>query len=198
MDFATLSKQVAEQDALEWIGLVTGILYVFLAAKEKPLCWVFGIISCACIAWKSFTDYKLIADGVLQVFYIVMGFIGLYQWVRIRNNNHLKGIIQSSWKQHVIAIMACLLFSIPFSWWLIEHAGARYGYLDTALTLLSVYATILLVRKDLHNWIYWIIIDIVYVGLYVKSDGLLFALLYLVYAAVAVWGFNNWKSLRKA
>jgi nicotinamide mononucleotide transporter len=139
----------------------------------------------------------LIADGVLQVFYIVIGFVGLYQWVVGQKNNQPKNVIQSSWKQHVLAIILCLLFSIPFSWWLIEHAGARYGYLDTALTLLSVYATILLVRKDLHNWIYWIVIDVVYVGLYLKSDGLLFALLYFVYAAVAVWGFRQWRSHAK-
>ena len=193
MDFATLVSQISEQDLIEWIGLITGILYVVLAAKQKPSCWIFGIISCACIAWKSFMDYKLIADDILQVFYIVIGFIGLKEWIKGGVDNKHKPIITSALIKHLIAIVVCLLLAIPISWLLIEYAGAKYGYLDTALTLLSVYATILLVKKDLHNWIFWIIIDIVYVGLYWKSGGLLFAVLYFIYAIIAYWGFRKWK-----
>ena len=193
MDLSLLSSQIAEQDALEWIGLITGIVYVVLASIQKPICWIFGIISSFCLAWKSFEDYKLMADGVLQVFYIVIGFYGLYTWLAGRIDHQPKPVITSSIKLHGIAIVICLLMSIPASWLLIHYASARYGYLDTALTLLSVFATFLLVRKDLHNWIYWIIIDIIYVLLYLKSDGILFAVLFLIYTLVAIWGYKQWK-----
>lgn len=194
MDISSFRIQVAEQDLLEWIGLFTGVLYVVLAAKQKPSCWIFGIISCACIAWKSFFDYRLIADGILQLFYIVIGFIGLVQWIKGSVDKLPKPIITSPLKIHLIACGICLLLAWPISWLLIEYAGAKYGYLDTTLTLLSVYATLLLVRKDLHNWIYWIIIDLVYVGLYWKSGGLLFAVLFLIYTLIAVWGYKQWKA----
>lgn len=188
-----LIEQIEGQDWIEWLGLITGILYVVLAAYEKPSCWIFGIVSCAAIAWKSFTEYRLIADGVLQLFYIVIGFVGLHQWISGRKENKVKPVITSPLRPHLIAIALCLLISIPVSWLLIHYAFARYGYIDTALTLLSVWATILLVRKDLHNWWYWIVIDIVYVGLYYANEGYLFALLFLVYAAVAVWGYKQWQ-----
>ena len=164
-----------------------------LAAYEKPSCWIFGIISCAAIAWKSFVDYKLIADGALQVFYIIIGVIGLYQWVKGGSANKPKPVITSPITQHVFAIAICLMVSFPLSWLLIKTAGARYGYPDTALMLLSLYATYLLVRKDLHTWWYWIVIDLVYVYLYLATDALLFALLFLVYAGVSVWGYVKWK-----
>ena len=193
MDFSTLVSQVSEQDFIEWIGLIAGILYVILAAKQKPSCWIFGIISCACIAWKSFFDYRLIADGILQVFYIVIGFIGLIQWWKGSGENLVKPIVTSPILQHAIAIVLCFLLAWPVSWVLIEYAGAKYGYLDTTLTLLSVYATILLVKKDLHNWIYWTLIDVIYTELYWKSNGVLFALLYLIYAFISIYGFSQWK-----
>jgi nicotinamide mononucleotide transporter len=75
---------------------------------------------------------------------------------------------------------------------LITYADARYGYLDTLLTFLSVWATWLLIRKDLHNWVYWIFIDLVYVGLYWGSEGYLFAILFFIYTLIAAWGLARW------
>jgi nicotinamide mononucleotide transporter len=193
MDFSILANQIAAQDELEWAGLITGILYVIFASRQQSICWWFGIISSACIAWKSFTDYKLMADGLLQVFYILIGFYGLYQWWSGSVDQHPKPVTSSPLKFHIIPIIVCLLISFPASWLLIHYASARYGYLDTALTLLSVFATFLLVRKDLHSWIYWIVIDIVYTVLYLKSEGLLFALLFLIYTIVSIWGYRQWK-----
>ncbi len=165
---------------------------MILAAYEKPLCWIFGIVSCACIAWKSFTEYKLMADVGLQTFYVAMGFIGLWNWIAVKSGEEKKSVMTMFWLKHVMVIVAVMIISYPVSILLIHYAGARYGYPDTALTLLSVWATILLVRKDLHNWVYWILIDVVYTGLYWRSGGYLFAFLYIIYAVISVWGWKKW------
>lgn len=180
------------QDVFEWTGLITGIIYVWLATYEKPSCWIFGIISSACIAWKSFADYKLMADGGLQVFYIIIGIFGLIQWMKGRVDKGQKPIITSPVLHHLCGIGICIAVSWPLSWLLIQYADARYGFVDTVLTMLSIWATILLIRKDLHNWTYWIIIDIVYVVLYWKSQGYLFAILFLLYAVISIWGWRRW------
>ncbi len=193
MNFSLLLDQATQQDAVEWAGLITGVAYVILATYERSSCWIFGIISSACIAWKSFTDYFLIADGILQLFYIVIGVIGLLQWLRGRTGDHEKPIITAPLTRHLFAIALALLISWPASWLLVTYADARYGYLDTLLTFLSVWGTLLLVRKDLHNWIYWMIIDAVYVGLYWQSGGYLFSVLFLIYAVISVWGWKQWR-----
>lgn len=193
MNLSQLAEQIAQQDAIEWIGLATGVLYVILATYEKPVCWVFGILSSASIAWKSFTDYYLIADTFLQVFYIGMGIYGLIQWNKNKASNNKRPVITSSLINHGAAILFCLLMSWPLSWVLIHYADARYGYIDTLLTCLSVWATVLLIRKDLHNWLYWMIIDVLYILLYWKTDGLLFAFLFLIYAILSVYGYRRWK-----
>ena len=193
MFFDDVAGQLAGQDLIEWAGLITGLLYVILATYEKPASWIFGLISSACIAWKSFTEYKLVADGLLQLFYMGISIIGLMSWMQGRTSVGEKAIITTPLQRHVIAIVICLVISLPVSWLLIEYASARYGYLDTVLTFLSVWATVLLVRKDLHNWIYWIIIDAVFVGLYWVSGAYLFSLLFLVYAIISVWGWGQWQ-----
>ncbi len=193
MNLSQLAEQIAQQDAMEWIGLVTGVLYVVLATYEKPSCWLFGILSSACIAWKSFTDYHLMADVVLQLFYMSIGMYGLLQWYHGSASNDKKPIVTSPWRRHLVVIFGCMILSWPLSWILIHYADARYGYVDTLLTCLSVWATFLLIRKDLHNWVYWIWIDALYLVLYWKTDGYLFALLFLIYALISIYGFQRWK-----
>ena len=193
MDATILYDQIAGQDAVEWTGLLTGLIYVFLATYQRPSCWIFGIISSACIAWKSYTDYHLMADVALQVFYIVIGVLGLWQWLRKSGDGHQRPVVTSSWSSHLIMIGICAVLSWPLSWWLIHHAAARYGYPDTLLTLLSIWATLLLIRKDLNNWVYWIVIDLVYTVLYWNTEGYLFALLFMVYGLISIWGFQRWR-----
>lgn len=193
MDISILSDQIAGQDIIEWGGLITGIAYVLLASYERPSCWIFGIISSAAIAYKSFEEYKLIADGILQVFYIAMGFVGLWNWLKGRVGEDQKPIVVSPLRHHAIAIGLCMGISIPLSWLLIRFADARFGYLDTLITLASIWATILLVKKDLHNWIYWIVLDFMLIFLYYVSEAYLFSLLFLVYTVIAFWGFKVWQ-----
>ncbi len=193
MDPSVLIEQIAAQDWIEWLGLIAGIMYVLLATYEKPSCWIFGIISSAAIAWKSFMEYKLIADGFLQIFYIVVGFIGLWQWLQGRVGNQQKPIVTSSILYHGIAIVVCFAISYPLSIVLIEYLGARFGYLDTFITVGSVWATILLVRKDLHNWIYWIVLDFMLIFLYFVSGAYLFSVLFVLYTGISVLGYLQWK-----
>ena len=194
MNKTILLDQLAKQDAIEWFGLITGIIYVILAVYEKPSCWIFGILSSIAIAWKSFVDYKLIADGFLQVFYVIIGIIGIWNWINGRVGQHEKPITESPIVFHLIAISFCLLVSIPLSSILIQYAGAKYGFPDTVISLLSIWATILLVQKDVHNWIYWVILDIMLMWLYYISGGYLFALLLLIYTLIAIVGFIQWRN----
>lgn len=198
MNFTLLSEQIASQDVIEWIGLVTGIAYVVLAAYERPSCWIFGIISSLAIAWKSFVDYLLIADGILQVFYVVIGFIGLYNWITDRGEDRKKLIVTTPLLKHLIAIILCFIASFPISYLLINYTNAKYGFIDTVITALSIWATILLVKKDLHNWLYWIVLDIALAWLYYKSGGYLFSLLMLIYTCIAFFGFVQWRKQRSA
>ena len=188
-----LLQSAIQQDFFEWTGLVTGIFYVLLAAKEKASCWIFGIISCGCIAYKDITEYHLYADAGLQLFYVVMGVIGLIQWFRMdQQRDHMLSIKKLPLRSHVLIMIIGMLISIPFGYLLNHYTDAAFSYLDSVTTVFSIIATILLIQKYLDNWYYWIVIDIVYVYLYISRGGVLFAFLMIIYTMIACYGLYAW------
>ena len=57
----------------------------------------------------------------------------------------------------------------------------------------SVVATWLMTRKVLENWLYWIVFDLVAAALYFSQGFEATAGLFLVYVALAVRGFLEWR-----
>jgi nicotinamide mononucleotide transporter len=77
-----------------------------------------------------------------------------------------------------------------------KYTAAAATYLDAFTTVFSVIATVLVTRKILENWLYWIVIDLVFVYLYSQQGGYGFAFLNVIFTIVAIIGFQNWKKMK--
>lgn len=196
--FDTILQTASSLPWTQWVAFITGIIYVVLAARENIACWIFGIISCAFIAWDDFTRYLLYADGVLQVFYVLIGIYGLYQWKYGRDAAGRElGITEKPLIWHIRIFLLGVILSIPVGYLLNLYSAAQFAYLDSLTTTFSFIATFLLVRKILSNWIYWIIIDLIYCYLFFMREGYLIALLYFIFCFIAIFGYFNWKRLKR-
>ena len=63
---------------------------------------------------------------------------------------------------------------------------------DTFTTVFSVVATILVIKKVLENWLYWIVIDLVSIFLYFEKDLHLSSILFMIYTIIAIKGYFSW------
>jgi nicotinamide mononucleotide transporter len=50
----------------------------------------------------------------------------------------------------------------------------------------------MVIKKELYNWLYWIVIDIVSVYMYFSRELQLTAFLYVFYATLAIIGYFTW------
>ncbi len=182
-----------QQSLTQWLALVTGLVYVLLAAYEKPLCWLFGIVSCMLIAFDDFLHFQLYADGVLEIAYILFGFAGLYYWLSGTGSGTTRPTVTWEWERHAMPLLGGALISIPIAIVLRTYTNAAFTFLDTLTTVFSLWATWLLVRKVLENWLYWIVIDLIYVALFWQRGGKLIAVLYTAYMLIATWGYLQWR-----
>ena len=63
---------------------------------------------------------------------------------------------------------------------------------DGFLTAGSLVGQVLLSRKKVENWLVWIVVDILYVGLYMYKGLTLTAILYGVFVLMAAVGLSTW------
>jgi len=194
MDFYyTIQQEAAALSPVDWIATITAIIYVILAARENSWCWFWGIISCSLWAYASFAFYELYLDAILQVFYVVMSFLGLYRWKKGGSGEQQdRPITRLSQRQHLYYIGGGSILALLFGYAFSEYTPAAATYWDAFTTIFSVLATFMLVNKRLDNWAYWVIIDLAYAGLYASRGAYLFALLMLAYTIIAAVAFYRW------
>jgi nicotinamide mononucleotide transporter len=175
---------------IEWIGLLTGIVYVVLSAQNKISCWYFGIVSCACIAYHDFFGgLNLYSDGILQIFYVIIGFIGLYRWKEVALS------FKSTWKTHILAIISGVIVSLIYGYAMTSFTNASFPWVDAFTTIFSIIATLFLVNRQLSAWLYFVIIDAVMTYLYFARGWELYAVLYCIFTVFAVYAVWNWLKL---
>jgi nicotinamide mononucleotide transporter len=65
--------------------------------------------------------------------------------------------------------------------------------LDGFLTAGSIVATWMLARKIMEQWLWWIVIDALSVGMLIYKELYLFAGLFTIYSVMAVIGYIKWR-----
>jgi nicotinamide mononucleotide transporter len=174
----------------DWLAIITGLLYVFLAARGKTIAWLFGIVSCAIIAVEDFSRLKLYSDGVLQLIYIVLGVAGLISWNR--DKGPFRVIRYTPW-QHIQLFGISLLAAVVLGYFFRTWTDAAFPWLDAWTTAISLIATWLTIQKVLECWLYWIVADLIYIYLYTQRDAPAFAFLFGIYTILAIYGWFLWK-----
>ncbi|HEX9987556.1 MAG TPA: nicotinamide riboside transporter PnuC [Chloroflexia bacterium] len=182
----------------EIIGVVFGLLSVWLTVKRSIWCWPTGIVSVAAFAILFF-DIKLYADMGLQIFFLATSFMGWYYWLRGgRNQTELP--ISTLTPSQVALIGVGLVASVFAVGYLFSmYTDAHIPFWDATASGMSVLAQLLLMRKKLESWYLWIAVDVLSIGIYIYKDVLLTAGLYVVFLLLAIGGLLEWrKALRVA
>lgn len=187
-------EQFWAQGWMDWTILITSIFYIILAARENIWCWFFGIISCSLWGYVSF-NANLVADGWLQVFYVGISFWGIYEWKFQKKSikDEALKVSQLSLFQHFKIIVIGVLISFPLVYILQKYSFAEAIYLDSLTTVFAIIATFMVAQKIIENWLYWIVIDVIYIYLYGSRGLWMLAVIMVIYIVIAVFGYFNWK-----
>jgi len=196
MDFLELVlKEAQAQHWAEWTAVITAVIYLVLAAAASPWCWVFGIVSCAFWAYTAFELSDLSVDALLQVFYLVISVLGLYQWFFGGEGRSPRQISTMPMYLHILLIIIGLASTYGVGWLFETYTEAAVPYLDAFTTVFSVIITFMVIYKKLENWVYWLVIDSVYVYLYWSRGSYLFTILFVVYLVLVIIGMQRWNRL---
>lgn len=180
---------------LEWWGVVTGILCVWLAAKNNILNWPIAIVSVTIYIFIFF-ESKLYADMGLQVYFLLTNLYGWYYWGKQKNNPEKQRPIAVITKNEIlISILAIIVFTIALGFLLHKNTDASFPFVDSFCTACSLIAQFFLARRVLQNWLIWIFVDIIYVGVYFSKELYATGLMYALYIIIATVGYLDWKKI---
>lgn len=188
----SLKNWIETQSLLEVSGVITGILCVYLAAKNKIWSWPLAIIS-VLIYVIIFSEAKLYADAGLQIYFLIMNIYGWYFWSRKHDQQAKVPVSHISFKESMLSVFSILMFTAVLGTYLYRGTDASFPYLDSFCTACSLVAQLLLARKIIENWLIWIVVDIIYVWVYISKDLHLTAGMYTLYILIAAIGYVDWK-----
>tara|TARA_A200000113_G_scaffold224792_1_gene243602 strand:+ start:1135 stop:1716 length:582 start_codon:yes stop_codon:yes gene_type:complete len=179
-----------------WFEIVAALLaiaYLLLAMRQDARCWIAWIISSLMYLFVMYSA-GLYMEAGLQIFYLLMGFYGLYQWqYKLANNETLKIKV---WPitTHMMCLTALFLLVITSGYILSNNTDAASPYIDAFTTWGAIIASYMVAKKILENWIYWFVIDFVSVFLFVSRELYPTALLFCLYLVLVIIGYRSWKN----
>jgi len=180
---------------LEIAGVVTSFLAIWLTAKRQMLCWPVNLVACA-LYFKLFLDVRLYSDMVLQALFGVGIVYGWVLWAR-GNRDAGRVIVQPLARgPAAIALIAGAAGALAIGWFTSHYTNAALPWIDATLTSFSLVAQYWGARRHAANWLAWIVIDTVYVGMFVVKGLTLTAGLYAAMIVLAVLGYREWVASR--
>ncbi len=194
------------ETALEIIGTVVGLLYIWLEYKASIHLWIVSIIMPA-IYLVVYYQAGLYADFGINIYYLVVAAYGWVLWKYGKKGYNTSDLDDSTTSPLPITHFplkfmpyVSLIFGSCFlliAWILIRFTDSNVPWMDSFTTALSIIGMWMLAKKYVEQWAVWIAVDIVSAGLYVYKDLYFTAALYALYAIIAIFGYKKWLEMMK-
>lgn len=188
--------------ALQIVGVCLGLLYLWLEYRASIWLWVVGIIMPIVHSVLYFRS-GLYADFSMQLYYILAGIYGLTVWMgwsHKRGNGERQEveISHTPGRTWIAIVVLYLALHAAIYTLLVCYTDSTVPFLDSATTALCIVAYWMLSRKYVEQWLVWLLVDAITVGLYIYKGIPLTAALYMLYTVLAVVGYRRWLRMMKS
>ena len=177
-------------NSLEIAGFVTGALSVWLAVRQNPWNWPFGVAN-AVSFFPVFRRARLYVDMALQLLFMAICLLGWYRWLFGGEGHSRLSVTRISSTGAIAYTAAGVAATAVFTPYL-RSVGDASPLLDALTTVLSVEAQYLMTRKVIEHWLVWMAADVIYIWLYASRGRHLTSVLYIVFFAICVAGWRDW------
>lgn len=191
---------------IEFIGTILYLWSAWLVARRRILTWPVGIVS-VLLYMALFYQIRLYSDMLEQVYYLITSIYGWWQWSK-SNRAPVNSIsFRYSSQRYTIRFLVLTLVISFVTGTLMSRIDiilpaffpekASFPYLDALTTIMSFTANWLMIEKRVESWYYWIIVDLLGIGLYYVKEVRFIALLYVILLVIAINGLVSWHQITK-
>ena len=184
---------------INFISAVCGVICIFFTAKANISNFAFATVNT--IVYAVYLVYWHIwGTAALEIlFYIPMNFISWYFWAKHRDEE----ITQKTKARKLKAVHNVICAVVVVSGAVIYHfilvrIGGEVAWFDAFTLSIGIIATVLELLRLREQYVWWIITDIVSVGMYIAHFDAVYLTKRSIYLIMAVIGLVNWAKLNKA
>lgn len=192
---------------IEFVGTVLYLWSVWLIAKRNVLTWPVGIVSVV-LYMALFYQIRLYSDALEQIYYLGACAYGWWFWSRSRPEMGVVSDVSFSSRRALLAWLALTAALSIALGGVMSHVHvwapaafpepAAYPYLDALTTIMSLIAMWLMARKHVESWVYWIVVDVIGIGLYFDKGIKFVSLLYVLLLVLAIKGLVGWRKAARS
>ncbi len=177
---------------IEWIAVALGIANIILIIRRSVLNFPVALLMVALYA-KIFWDLKLYSDSGLQLFFFIVNLIGWRMWSVRQTDTGDIAVKRLTLRALGMWVIGSAGATLIWGWLMHRYTDASLPWADAAIAMLSVAAQILMTRRYLENWLWWIVVNILSIAVYWAKGIALTAGLYGLFLIMAGFGYLEWK-----
>lgn len=169
-----------------------------LVIRQSLWCWAAGLAN-ALLFVVVFFGARLYGAMALQGVYAALMLYGWWEWLRGGEQGSGVAVARTP-RRWVLGLAALGIAGAIVAGLVLRYrTDAALPWWDGAMTSLSLVAQFMTTRKWIENWHLWILVDVVYVGMYASQGLYPTAALYAAFVVLAVLGLLEWgRELRGA
>ncbi len=183
---------------INFISAICGVICIFFTAKANISNFVFASVNT--IVYAVYLVYWHIwGTALLEIlFYIPMNFVSWYFWAKHRDRE----ITQKTKSRRLTLLQNGICAAVVVASALIYHGvlvkvGGEVAWFDAFTLSIGILATILELLRYKEQYIWWIITDIVSIGMYIAHFDMVYLTKRSIYLIMAVIGLMNWAKLNR-
>lgn len=177
---------------LEAIAALFGVANILLIVRRSV--WNFpAALVMVTLTGVVLWDARLYSDAGLQVFFFVVNILGWVLWARNRGTEGDIIVDRLGLAGRLSWIALALAATWGWGWFMALNTNATNPWWDASVAMLSMVAQILMTRRYIDNWHWWIVVNIFSIGLYWQKQLYWFTGLYLIFLGMALWGLAEWR-----
>ena len=182
---------------LEITAVLLGIANIVLLIRRSI--WNYPVAIVMVLRYfEIFREARLYSDMGLQVFFVVVNLWGWSAWARAGGMGGPVAVERMRTGERIGWIAGVVVATALWGSAMAQWTDAAAPWWDAAVAMGSVAAQILLARRKIENWIGWIAVDVLAIGLYWSRGLELTAGLYVVFLILSIVGLFEWQRSERA
>ena len=191
---------IQQTGGIEFVAVASGIASVWLEQKANIWLYPVGIISTILYVYISLKGH-LPGEASVNIFYTIMGIYGWILWAKKDDTNktvlHIRYSSIKEWTLHLVFFgVLYIIIYFALSNLKKEFPGAIPAA-DAFASATAYTAMLLMARKKVESWIWWIITNIASIPLYFIKGYVFTSFQFVVLLMMAFVGLVSWQKKAK-